>query len=142
MKHTRKTLLATASVGIALALASATSPAADAKNEAVVKPLLTEPLTGIPGKEVTVLTVEYLPGGASMAHRHEADVFVYVLEGAVIMQVDGKEPITVHKGETFREIPTDIHRQSKNASKTEPAKFLVFVVKDQGKPITLPVQGS
>jgi quercetin dioxygenase-like cupin family protein len=129
-------------MGLALALASATSPAADSKNEAVVKPLLTEPLSGIPGKEVTVLTVEYLPGGASMAHRHDADVFVYVLEGAVTMQVDGKAPVTVHKGETFREVPTDIHRQSKNASKTEPAKFVVFVVKDKGKPITLPVEGT
>jgi quercetin dioxygenase-like cupin family protein len=140
MKHAKSSLLAT--VGLALALASTTSPAADSKNEAAVKQLLTEPLTGIPGKEVTVLTVEYLPGGATMAHRHDADVFVYVLEGAVTMQVDGKAPVTVHKGETFREVPTDIHRQSRNASKTEPAKFVVFVVKDKGKPITLPVEGS
>ncbi len=72
-----------------MTLLGATSQAADPK-PAVVKPLMTEPLTGIPGKEVTVLTVEYLPGGASAAHRHDADVFVYVLEGAVVMQVDGK----------------------------------------------------
>ena len=142
MKHTRTTLLATASVGIAMALSGATSPAADSKNTAVVQPLLTEPLTGIPGKEVTVLTVEYLPGGASLPHRHDADVFVYVLEGAVVMQVDGKEPVTVRKGQTFRERPQDIHRQSANASKTEPARFVVFVVKDQGKPVTRPVEGG
>jgi quercetin dioxygenase-like cupin family protein len=126
---------------ICMALLGASTQAADPK-PAVVKPLLTEPLSGIPGKEVTVLTVEYLPGGASAAHRHDADVFVYVLEGAVVMQVDGKEPVTVHQGETFREKPTDIHRQSMNASKTEPAKFVVFVVKDQGKPVTRPVEGG
>ena len=142
MKHTRTTLLATLSIGVAIALSGATTLAADAKNEAVVKSLLTEPLSGIPGKEVTVLTVEYLPGGASMAHRHDADVFVYVLEGAVVMQVDGKEPVTVRKGQTFRESPKDIHRQSANASKTEPAKFVVFVVKDQGKPVTRPLEGG
>ncbi|MFC4309397.1 cupin domain-containing protein [Steroidobacter flavus] len=126
---------------ICVALLGSASQAADPK-PAVVQPLLTEPLTGIPGKEVTVLTVEYLPGGTSLPHRHDADVFVYVLEGAVVMQVDGKEPVTVRKGETFREKPTDIHRQSMNASKTEPAKFVVFVVKDQGKPVTRPVDGA
>jgi quercetin dioxygenase-like cupin family protein len=142
MNHTRTTLLATVSIGVAIALSGATTLAADSKNEAVVKTLLTEPLSGIPGKEVTVLTVEYLPGGASMAHRHDADVFVYVLEGAVVMQVDGKEPVTVRKGQTFRESPKDIHRQSANASKTEPARFVVFVVKDQGKPVTRPLDGG
>ncbi|MBM0108539.1 cupin domain-containing protein [Steroidobacter sp. S1-65] len=123
-------------------LLSAVSQAAEPKSTAVVQALMTEPLTDIPGKEVTVLTVEYLPGGASLAHRHDADVFVYVLEGAVIMQVDGKDPVTVRKGETFRERPTDIHRQSANASATEPAKFVVFMVKDQGKPATRPLEGG
>lgn len=127
---------------ISMALLGTSTQAADSKNQAVVKPLLTEPLSGVPGKEVTVLTVEYLPGGASMPHRHDADVFVYVLEGAVVMQVDGKEPVTVRKGETFRESPKDIHRQSANASKTEPARFIVFVVKDQGKPVTRPLDGA
>jgi quercetin dioxygenase-like cupin family protein len=116
--------------------------AADNRNAAVVQPLMTEPLGSIPGKEVMVLTVEYLPGGASLPHRHDADVFVYVLEGAVVMQVDGKEPVTVRKGETFRERPGDIHRQSANASKTEPARFVVFMVKDQGKPATRPLDGG
>lgn len=127
---------------IGMVLLSSVTQAADAQKPAIVQQLMTEPLTGIPGKEVTVLTVEYLPGGASLPHRHDADVFVYVLEGAVVMQVDGKEPVTVRKGETFRERPTDIHRQSANASKTEPARFVVFAVKDQGKPLTRPVDGG
>lgn len=129
-------------VAMGMILLSSGSQGADSKNAAVVQQLMTEPLTGIPGKEVTVLTVEYLPGGASLPHRHDADVFVYVLEGAVVMQVDGKEPVTVRKGETFRERPTDIHRQSANASKTEPARFVVFMVKDQGKPATRPLDGG
>ena len=129
-------------MGVAIALSAATSLAADSKNAAVVQPLLTEPLSSVPGKEVVVLTVEYLPGGASAAHRHDAEVFVYVLEGAMVMQVDGKEPVTVRKGQTFKESPTDIHRQSANASKTEPAKFVVFMVKDQGKPATRPLEGG
>ncbi|MDY6946369.1 MAG: cupin domain-containing protein [Pseudomonadota bacterium] len=142
MQHTRTTRLATVAMGVALAVSAATVRAADSNNAAVVQPLLTEPLSGNAGKEVVVLTVEYLPGGASAAHRHDADVFVYVLEGAVVMQVDGKEPVTVRKGQTFKESPTDIHRQSANASKTEPAKFVVFMIKDQGKPATRPLEGA
>jgi len=127
---------------IGMALLSPGTHAADSRSAAVVQQLMTEPLGSVPGKEVTVLTVEYLPGGASLPHRHDADVFVYVLEGAVVMQVDGKEPVTVRKGETFRERPGDIHRQSANASKTEPARFVVFMVKDQGKPATRPLDGG
>lgn len=106
------------------------------KAAAAVKPLVTRDLAGIPGKEVVMLTVEYLPGGASMPHRHDANVFVYVLEGSMIMGVKGKEPVTLKAGETFYEGPDDIHETSANASKTQPAKFLVFIVKDKGAPTT------
>ncbi len=107
--------------------------------DAIVKPLLQQDLPGIPGKEVVMSTVEYLPGGASMPHRHDAEVFVYVLEGSLLMQVDGKPPVTLGPGQTFHESPSDVHRQSANASKTAPAKFVAFIVKDKGKPVTTPV---
>jgi quercetin dioxygenase-like cupin family protein len=101
-----------------------------------VTPLMTQDLIGVPGKEVLMLTVEYLPGGASVPHRHDANVFVYVLEGAVKMQVAGGLPVTLKPGQFFYESPTDIHVTSANASKTESAKILVFIVKDKGKPVS------
>lgn len=140
MKHARTRLLATTVTGMILAWGSAASPAADDPEPAAVQTLLTEPLGNIPGKEVTMLTVEYPPGGAAAPHRHDAEVFVYVLEGAVVMQVDGKPPVTVRQGETFRESPGDIHRQSANASKTEPARFVVFMVKERGEPVSRPLE--
>jgi quercetin dioxygenase-like cupin family protein len=109
------------------------------KSSAIVSSLLTQDLANIPGKEVTMLTVEYLPGASSQPHRHDAEVFVYVLEGAIIMQVDGAEPVTLRPGQIFREKPGDVHRKSANASATERAKFLVFVVKDKGQPVTRPL---
>ena len=101
-------------------------------------PLLQQALTGIPGKEGLMLEVKIPPGGASPAHRHDADVFVYVLEGSVIMQVAGGEPKTLGVGQTFYENPADIHVRSENASKTEPARLLVFFVKNAGAPPTRP----
>lgn len=107
-----------------------------AKSAAMVQPLLTRDLPQIPGKEVVMLTVAYLPGGASLPHRHDAEVFVYVLEGSVVMQVDGQQAVTLGAGQTFHEGPADIHRQSANASATQPTKFLVFIIKDKDKPVS------
>jgi quercetin dioxygenase-like cupin family protein len=97
---------------------------------------MTRDLTGIPGKEAIVLTVEYGPGESSRPHRHDANVFVYVLEGAITMQVKGGPAVTLHPGQTYYESPSDIHTVSANASKTERAKILVFIVKDKGTPVT------
>jgi quercetin dioxygenase-like cupin family protein len=111
----------------------------DPKNFAMVTPLMNKELAGLPNKEANLLTVEYLPGGASLPHRHDAHVFVYVLEGALLMQVDGQETVTLEAGKTFYENPDDVHRVSANASNTEPAKFLVFMIKERDKPVSRPV---
>jgi quercetin dioxygenase-like cupin family protein len=116
--------------------------AADAPAPAAVVPLMTKDLTGIPNKEATMLTVQYIPGGASLPHRHDSHVFVYVLEGSVKMQVDGKPEVTLTPGQTFYENPTDVHRVSANASTTQPAKILVFMVKDKDKPATRSADGN
>jgi quercetin dioxygenase-like cupin family protein len=115
------------------------SLAADAQqpaSQAMVQPLMNKDLEGVPGKELLMLTVEYLPGGASLPHRHDAQVCVYVLEGELIMQVAGSPPVTLRRGQTFYESRTDVHVVSANASKTAPAKFLVFIVKDKNAPVS------
>ena len=119
-------------VPVALA-ALALSAAADeaAASDAAVAPLITRDLIGQPGKEVTLETVEYAPGGKSPPHRHHAQVFVYVLEGSVRMQVQGSPAVTLGPGGTFYESPDDLHVVSENASPTKPAKFLVVIVKDK-----------
>jgi quercetin dioxygenase-like cupin family protein len=96
--------------------------------------LMTRELAGVPNKEALMMTVKYLPSGASLPHRHDAQVFVYVLEGAMTMQVDGSAPVTLKPGQVFYEGPSDIHRISANASQTAAAKILVFMIKDKGKP--------
>ena len=108
--------------------------------EAKVTPLMTKDLAGIAGKEGSMSVIEYPPGGSSAQHRHNASTFVYVLEGSVVMQVRGGKEVTVGPGQTFYESPDDIHSVSRNASKTKPARFLVFFVKDKGAPATVPVK--
>jgi quercetin dioxygenase-like cupin family protein len=126
------------------ALALMTSYANDASAEqtatqsATVKSLLEKDLVGATGKELILLTVEYVPGGASLPHRHDAQVFVYVLEGDLTMQVKGSPAVNLHPGDTFYEGPGDIHTVSANISHQVPAKILVFMVKDKGAPASRP----
>ena len=105
-----------------------------------VRQLLSKDLTGLAGKEVLMITVEYAPGGADPIHRHNAHAFVYVLEGSIVMQVKGGKEVTLAPGETFYEGPDDVHLVGRNASSTKPAKFLVFLVKDKGAPVLVPAQ--
>ena len=123
---------------IALCLAASTATAA--AQEAKVTPLTTQELAGRDGKEGTMVMVEYAPGGSDAEHRHNAYTFVYVLEGAVVMQVKGGKEVTLGPGQTFYESPEDVHTVSRNASTTKPAKFLVFFVKQKGAPLTVPAK--
>ena len=124
-----------AALVLSLALAGGTLVAQDAP----VRPLLSKDLVGVPGKEVSMITVEYPPGGTDPVHTHHAQALVYVLEGSIVMQVRGGAPVTLLPGQTFYEGPDDVHIVGRNASRTAPAKFLVFLVKDKGAPILTPV---
>ncbi|WP_084332414.1 cupin domain-containing protein [Marinobacterium jannaschii] len=109
-------------------------------HEASVTPLMQKPLKGFPGQEGSMLIVEYGPGMASEKHRHDAHIFAYIIEGAVTMQVEGSEPVTLVAGDTFYESPEDIHLVSKNASATEPARIVVFSLNAKDAPIVIPVK--
>src|SRR2546422_6784140 len=120
-----------------LALACLMSGALVAQ-EAKVTPLLSKDLTNLPGKEGLMITVEYPPGSSDPIHRHNAHAFVYVLEGSIVMQVRGGKEVTLTPGQTFYEGLDDVHVVGRNASKTKPAKFVVFFVKDKGAPVVVP----
>jgi quercetin dioxygenase-like cupin family protein len=106
--------------------------------EAKVTELMSKDLINLPGKEGLMITVEYPPGSVDPIHRHNAHGFIYVLEGSIVMQVRGGKEVTVTPGQTFYEGPDDVHVVGRNASKTKPAKFVVFFVKDKGAPLVVP----
>ena len=105
-----------------------------------VTSLMSKDLTNMPGKEVLMITVEYPPGWSDPVHRHNAQGFIYVLEGSVVMQVKGGRQMTLTPGQTFYEGTDDVHLVGRNASTTKPAKFLVFLVKNKGAPVLVPVK--
>lgn len=98
--------------------------------------LMTQVLPDLPEKEGMIEIVEFAPGEASQVHRHNCDLFVYVLEGSVETRLKGGALQTFNAGGVFYESPTDIHVVSRNASQTQPAKLAVFYVKGKGTPPT------
>ena len=108
--------------------------------DAKVTSLMLKPLPDIPGKELLMIAVEYPPGSHDPVHRHNAHAFIYVLEGSIVMGVNGEKPVTVTAGQTFYEGPNDVHTVGRNASKTMPAKFLVVLLKDKDAPVLIPVK--
>ncbi|NLT66277.1 MAG: cupin domain-containing protein [Acidobacteria bacterium] len=116
------------------------APVTPLRGDVKVTPLLSKDLTEVPGKEALVITVEYPPGGSDPIHRHNAHAFVYVLEGSIVMQLSGGKEVTLTPGQTFYEGPDDVHVVGRNASRTKPAKFLVFLVKNKGAPVLIPTQ--
>ena len=120
-----------------LALACLTSSTLLAQ-EAKVTDLMSKDLPNLPGKEGLMIIVDYPPGSVDAIHRHNANAFVHVLEGTIVMQVRGGKEVTLTPGQTFNEGPDDVHVVGRNASKTKPAKFVVFLVKDKGAPVFVP----
>jgi len=108
--------------------------------EPKVTSLMSKDLPENPGREALMITVEHAPGGSSAIHRHNAHAFVYVLEGSVVMQLKGGQQVTLTPGQTFYEGPDDVHVVDRNASGTQPAKFLVLLIKDKGAPALVPAQ--
>jgi quercetin dioxygenase-like cupin family protein len=149
----RKTLLYVAAAGLAclmlataapltgrggqVAAAPAAAAAAEAP-EAKVTKLFSKDLKDYPGKEGLMITVEYPPGSVDPVHRHNAHGFIYVLEGSIVMQVKGGKEVTLKPGDTFYEGPDDIHTVGRNASNTDPAKFVVVFLKDKDAPVFVP----
>lgn len=130
LKEAASTLLTAASIFIGTAHA--------APPQAVVNEIMTKPLEDYPGKEALMITVDYPPGAVDPVHRHNAHSFVYVVEGSIVMQVQGGREVTLKPGDTFYEGPDDLHTVGRNASQTQPAKFIVLLLKDQNAPFFIP----
>src|SRR3954467_1228704 len=116
-----------------LMLAAVPAEAAD------VKELFAIDLADYPAKEGRMIEVSYPPGAQDVVHRHDAHAFVYVLDGQIVMQLKAQPAVTLKAGQTYYEGPNDVHVVGRNVSNTEPARFVVVLLKGKGAPILTPV---
>jgi quercetin dioxygenase-like cupin family protein len=130
--------LAEAAEGGATDAGKAPNPIAGDKG-VTVRPVMQHDLPDAPGKQISILTVEFAPGAGNSPHRHPGSTIAYVLEGAVVSEVDPDEkPVTYRVGQAWYELPTHTHRVARNASKTRKAKILAVLISDKGQELVLP----
>jgi quercetin dioxygenase-like cupin family protein len=101
--------------------------------------LLRTDLPGIEGREGIVYIAELAPGAAAGKHYHPGSELFYVLEGSMILEVEGKPPVTMKQGEARHLAPNEVH-DVKNASTTAPMKGLIFQIPEKGQPLVTPVR--
>jgi quercetin dioxygenase-like cupin family protein len=94
--------------------------------------LLKSDLAEINGSEMNVWVADLAPGAATGRHTHPTPRFVYVVEGAVVLELEGKPPQTFKAGQAFAETPGVVHN-FRNASAREPAKALGFQYGPKGQ---------
>lgn len=134
----------------AIALAEAAEGAAPGETKAkapnplagdkgvTVRPIMQHDLPDAPGKQISIVVVEFAPGAGNSPHSHPGSTVAYVLEGSVVSQVDPDKPVTYQAGQTWYELPSHTHRVARNASKTRPAKILAVLISDKGQELVLP----
>ena len=128
MKNMPLSLRAIAVVSLACVCAMPRARAHDAPGEETVKPVMQQDIAEVPGKHVAMATVSYAPGQAATPHKHPGSIFAYVVKGSVESQLEGTPARTYRTGEAWYEPPGAHHVVSRNASKTQPAKLLVWAI--------------
>ncbi|HEY0438036.1 MAG TPA: cupin domain-containing protein [Phenylobacterium sp.] len=121
---------------VVLSAFCAAASAQSAPPRSVGKDLMLKDLPDVAGKEVLVRANTYPPGTSNPPHRHDAHVFLHILEGQLIVQLKGGQPVTLNAGDTYYESPNDVHVVSRNPSDSVPVKALIFMVKEKGVPAT------
>ncbi len=123
--------------GTDMGVSKAPNPTASDKG-VTVHPVLQHDLLDAPGKQISMLVVEFAPGAGSSPHRHPGSTAVFVLEGSVVSEVDPDKPVTYHAGQSWYELPMHTHRVARNASKTRKAKILAVLISATGQDLVLP----
>jgi quercetin dioxygenase-like cupin family protein len=131
-------------VVIAAAIVSAVVGANVGRSQAQPTPLarttelFTQALPDLPGREVRITLLERGPGAASPPHRHPGHhVFGYVIEGTYEFGLNNQPPRLLKAGDVFYEPPGALHSTSRNPSKDENMKIVIFMVAEQKNPSTV-----
>ncbi len=128
-------------VGVAAARTSGQEPQKEEPRQEYISTadqtvVLREDLVAISGKEVHIRQVEFPAGWIGGRHYHTGDVFVYVVEGEFVVDVDGEGRKTFGPGEVYHEA-VNIVMQARNPSATVATKAIVFQVGDKGEPLMI-----
>ncbi len=138
----RTSLVLSFALAAAIIVGAAASPNLHAQerqeyiSKAKATPLLKTTLAGMKGKEVNIVHFAAPPGFVGGKHFHTGHVFVYILEGSLIMEMEGDAPRKLEAGDVFQE-PQGRTMLVRNLSTTHGVKLLVFQIGDAGNPLMI-----
>jgi quercetin dioxygenase-like cupin family protein len=133
MKTARIVAIAVLIVGSGLALY-----AARVQQSGIKRTDLQRQDLSVPGREVIQVRVDFGPGAVAPKHKHPGEEIIYVLEGSLEYQVEGKPPVTLHAGDVLF-IPAETIHSAKNVGSSNGAELATYVV-EKGKPLVVPVK--
>ncbi len=135
------TLLRTSALLLTLFTSLAHAHGGGAGDETVA-PVAHANLPAVASSDATALRVEFAPGATSKPHRHPGPVFVVVVSGAVESSLDGGPLHTYKAGDAWYEAPGQEHRVTRNASQSEPAVLVAWLLSDGKTPLVKPLGGA
>ncbi len=121
-----------------LALALAALVGLGAQAPSVKRTVLQQGDLSVAGREAVMALAELPQGGTTGRHTHPGEEISYVLEGSVIIEVDGKPAMTRKAGEVFMIPAGTVHNAHNKGGVT--AKVIATYVVEKGKPVTTPVK--
>ena len=136
MKHRGWTIV----VGLAIALLAGTSSIRDSSAQAPAgfkRTELSRHDSSTPGHEIVLARADFQPGGAVAKHTHPGEEVAYVLEGELILEVEGKPAQHLKAGDNFYLAGGTVHA-AKNPGKKAAAVLATYIV-EKGKPLATPV---
>lgn len=99
--------------------------------------LCSSAVEGLPGWETRLYLIEYPPGADGSGHRHPVVGLGYMLSGNLLSAFGDDSAVEIHGGEAFRDAAERLHTISRNASETEPARFVIAYTVKKGEPVTV-----
>ena len=136
MKYRKEKLVAGCAVAVFALMTGI--PASNGQPPAVKRTLVLKQDMDVPGREAIMAKVELPPGTAEGRHTHPAEVYVFVQEGVISLENEGKPTVTLKAGDVFYIAPGKIHQAINNGNVT--AKLAAVFVAEKGKPLTTQVK--
>ena len=94
--------------------------------------------TTVPGREAVMVLVDLPPGSAEGRHTHPAEVYVFVQEGTITLEDEGKPTVTLKAGDHFYIAPGKVHQAINTSNGT--ARLAAVFLTEKGKPLTTQAQ--
>jgi quercetin dioxygenase-like cupin family protein len=100
------------------------------------------PVEGCAGWETRLYLIEYPPGADGSGHHHPVVGLGYMLSGTILSAFGDEKVVAIHEGQSFADAANQVHTVSRNASKTEPLRFVIAYTVRQGEPVTVLPHGK